>query len=86
MFLPYSNYKDCENPRPNKLKQQPNESRSCHDSYILRQGPLEAFGREGNLGTGHLIGDSGYPLLPWLLTPVKNPQTSAGGRYTEALC
>ncbi|MGH0175192.1 UNVERIFIED_CONTAM: hypothetical protein FKN15_012347 [Acipenser sinensis] len=51
---------------------------SCHDSYILRQSPLEAFGREGCFGTGHLIGDSDYPLHPWLLTSVE--------RYNEALC
>lgn len=29
---------------------------------------------EGKLN-GKLVGDSGYPVLPFLLTPIGNPQT-----------
>ncbi|KAJ1156453.1 hypothetical protein NDU88_009172 [Pleurodeles waltl] len=32
-----------------------------------------------------LTGDSGYPNLSWLLTPVKNARTRAEERYNEAL-
>ncbi|KAJ1202720.1 hypothetical protein NDU88_006517 [Pleurodeles waltl] len=31
-----------------------------------------------------LIGDSGYPNLSWLLTPVRNPRTRAEEQYSEA--
>ncbi|KAJ1120390.1 hypothetical protein NDU88_008560 [Pleurodeles waltl] len=31
-----------------------------------------------------VTGDSGYPNLSWLLTPVRNPRTRADERYTKA--
>lgn len=36
---------------------------------------------------GWLLGDSGYPLQPWLLTPIENaaPETPEG-RYTKLHC
>lgn len=30
---------------------------------------------------GTLVGDAGYPSLPWLLTPVDNPVTEEEMRY-----
>ncbi|KAJ1138493.1 hypothetical protein NDU88_004876 [Pleurodeles waltl] len=32
----------------------------------------------------HPTGESGYPNLSWLLTPVRNPRTRAEERYNEA--
>ncbi|KFM67994.1 putative nuclease HARBI1, partial [Stegodyphus mimosarum] len=48
-----------------------------HDAFIWRSSKCREF-----LLTNHrrdrnnwLLGDSGYPLEPWLLTPIRNPQT-----------
>ncbi|XP_061071714.1 uncharacterized protein LOC133105555 [Conger conger] len=56
---------------------------SC--SHVLQHSPLEAFCSRGNLGNGHLIAHSGYPLNPWLLPPLPNAHTKADVRYSEAL-
>ncbi|KAJ1137867.1 hypothetical protein NDU88_004263 [Pleurodeles waltl] len=43
------------------------------------KGDFYALGHNPNI-----IGDSGYPNLSWLLTPVRNPRTRAEDRYNEA--
>ncbi|XP_037582422.1 putative nuclease HARBI1 [Dermacentor silvarum] len=59
---------------------------SCHDSYVWRHSPL--LGRlTTNFRRGEcVLGDSGYPLEPWLLTPVPgHPGThTPEGRYNLA--
>ncbi|XP_041349321.1 putative nuclease HARBI1 [Gigantopelta aegis] len=35
---------------------------------------------------GFLIGDSEYPCLPYLMTPLLNPGNAAENRYNRALC
>ncbi|XP_058877978.1 putative nuclease HARBI1 [Acipenser ruthenus] len=56
---------------------------SSHDSRILRQSVVhEAF--EGGAIPGILLGDSGYQLKPWLLTPFINPTNEAHTRYNNA--
>ncbi|XP_072143067.1 putative nuclease HARBI1 [Dermacentor andersoni] len=59
---------------------------SCHDSYVWRHSPL--LGRlTRNLRRGEwVLGDSGYPLEPWLLTPVPGHPgiDTPEGRYNQA--
>ncbi|XP_065302972.1 putative nuclease HARBI1 [Dermacentor albipictus] len=59
---------------------------SCHDSYVWRRSPL--LGRlTRNLRRGEwVLGDSGYPLEPWLLTPVPGHPgiDTSDGRYNQA--
>ncbi|XP_030000119.1 putative nuclease HARBI1 [Sphaeramia orbicularis] len=57
---------------------------SVHNSYILRNSALFSKLRNGEFGDGWLVGDSAYPLHPFLLTPVLNPTTAAENRYNEA--
>ena len=55
---------------------------SAHDSRILSHSNI---GREYEAGhrQGILIGDSGYPLKPWLMTPIAQPQTPAEVAYSR---
>ncbi|KAI4463201.1 hypothetical protein MML48_4g00007074 [Holotrichia oblita] len=49
---------------------------SCHDSHVWRESNIstimETIYRNG-IEIFFLLGDSGYPLRPWLLTPLDNP-------------
>ncbi|RVE40141.1 hypothetical protein evm_015208, partial [Chilo suppressalis] len=61
---------------------------STHDSYIWNNSQvltlMEQLHRTGHQNY-HLIGDSGYGLRPWILTPLSNPpEGTAEHRYNEA--
>ncbi|KAI1892209.1 hypothetical protein AGOR_G00130960 [Albula goreensis] len=58
---------------------------SSKDCFVWRKSPMAARCAAGYLGTGHLLGGSGYPLRPWLLTPVHRPSSRAEELYNQAL-
>nr|XP_054933966.1 putative nuclease HARBI1 [Dermacentor andersoni] len=58
---------------------------SCHDSWVWQRNPLHAH-LAAQLQPGeYLLGDSGYPLEPWLLVPVPGSHagTSSEGHYNQ---
>lgn len=53
---------------------------SNHDSFILRQSSIyDRF--QSDSVDGLLLGDSGYPLLPWLMTPILRPTSISEQSY-----
>lgn len=54
-----------------------------HDSTIFNNSRVKARFEENDLN-GYLLGDSGYPCLPYLMTPLLNPITESEIRYNRA--
>ena len=55
---------------------------SVHDSRVLRQSQLFADMESGDKPVdGFILGDSGYMLRNWLLTPIPNPSTKKERTY-----
>lgn len=56
----------------------------CHDSHIWNTSNVQQILRNiyNRVGEGYfLLGDSGYGLRPWLLTPLENPHGEQEERY-----
>nr|XP_037290671.1 putative nuclease HARBI1 isoform X2 [Rhipicephalus microplus] len=56
---------------------------SVHDSRIFTNSRVMAL-YEQKAVPGVLLGDQGYACLPFLMTPLKNPQTRAEKRYNKS--
>ena len=56
---------------------------STHDSTIFNNSRLCSQFENGNI-RGVLLGDSGYPCRPYLLTPFLNPTIESERRYNRA--
>ncbi|XP_011858462.1 PREDICTED: putative nuclease HARBI1 [Vollenhovia emeryi] len=57
---------------------------ATHDSTIFDNSRIKASFEAGRFGDGILLGDSGYPNLPYLMTPLNNPATASEQLYNEA--
>lgn len=53
---------------------------SVHDSRMFNESSIMGKLERGEI-KGWLLGDSGYPLKPYLLTPLLNPETRAEKNY-----
>uniref|UniRef100_A0A8C7Z876 Putative nuclease HARBI1 n=1 Tax=Oryzias sinensis TaxID=183150 RepID=A0A8C7Z876_9TELE len=58
---------------------------SVHDARILRESALYRE-LQTNPPDGIILGDSAYPLLPWLITPFLAASTPAQARFNTAHC
>uniref|UniRef100_A0A3B1JDY8 Putative nuclease HARBI1 n=1 Tax=Astyanax mexicanus TaxID=7994 RepID=A0A3B1JDY8_ASTMX len=58
---------------------------SVHDARILRESALYRE-LQTNRPDGIILGDSAYPLLPWLMTPFLAATTPAQARFNTAHC
>ena len=56
---------------------------SVHDARIFDECQIKERFEEGVIG-GYLLGDPGYPCLPYLMTPLQNPTTQAERNYNRA--
>lgn len=57
---------------------------SAHDSTIFNNSQLRGAFEQGIYRDGLLLGDSGYPIKSYLMTPLLNPQTLAEQLYNES--
>lgn len=57
---------------------------SAHDSTIFNNSRIRTRFDIGEFANGILLGDSGYPLKPYLLTPLANPASRAEQLYNES--
>ena len=52
-----------------------------HDSFILNESTIHDSFERGDYGEGWLLGDSGYGLKRWLMTPIATPVTNQQRKY-----
>nr|CAI5865952.1 unnamed protein product [Callosobruchus analis] len=59
--------------------------RSTHDAHIFKNSTLYHRFETGHLGNSLLIGDSGYPLKPYLITPLLQANTEGKRSFNGSL-
>lgn len=57
---------------------------SAHDSTIFNNSRLRSTFEQGAYGDALLLGDSGYAIKSYLMTPLLNPRTRAEQLYNES--
>ncbi|XP_069506218.1 putative nuclease HARBI1 [Ambystoma mexicanum] len=57
---------------------------STHKAMVLRNSTLSGYMKRHRGQWTWIVEDSGYPQLPWLMTPVRDPQTSQEIAYDHA--
>lgn len=55
-----------------------------HDSTIFANSRVKTLFENGHFGDGLLVGDSGYGVKPYLITPLLNPRTPAEHLFNES--
>lgn len=58
---------------------------SAHDAHIFRNSAICASMETGRFGNAVLVGDSGYPVRPYLITPLLNVQNRPENLFNESL-
>ncbi|KAG5863175.1 hypothetical protein JTB14_018831 [Gonioctena quinquepunctata] len=58
---------------------------STHDATIFANSSIRTRLETGEFGGSVIIGDSGYPLRSYLMTPLANPVTPGENLYNDAL-
>ncbi|XP_067838442.1 putative nuclease HARBI1 [Heptranchias perlo] len=61
------------------IRSPPHEPGLCHDSFILRESNIL-----GLFHTLNTLGDKGYPLHTWLMTPLSNTISQQQRRYNDS--
>ena len=57
---------------------------STHVAFVLLNSDMYANFEAEVHGDGWLLGDSGYPMKPWLLVPMLDPQSRAERAYNKS--
>ncbi|XP_062300173.1 putative nuclease HARBI1 [Scomber scombrus] len=55
----------------------------AHDSFVFQNSTVGTRLAQGAHGDGWLIADRGYGLVPWLMTPLANPQSRQEHSYNR---
>ena len=57
---------------------------ASHDAFVWNNSALRRRFLNGDFGEGLLIGDSGYPLEPFMMVPFQNPATNAQEKFNRS--